>query len=229
MLGIHTSLKIGYGAKIFSPLHPTSVAHQPPWTALPPSAPGGGGAPGHPGCSAGKIYIAGAAVRVAAPQCKLDRANVLLAHKNKNAPATPSNCETWYQQHSDEKLCGDLSPAMPHATVGVGQQIIFDKLLPVAEYAEESSPPIVELPASKELVKKLPALQEIPPVIGLLIQQPLDEDLQMQQGETLVISTSAGTVEARAIKGAAIAQTSFRFDDSDNDNNLASGLQPRFR
>jgi hypothetical protein len=143
------------------------LAHKP--QSPPPSAPGGEGAPGHPGRGAGKLYIAGAAARVAAAQRKLDRANVLLARKNKNAPATPSNREIQYQRRSDEKSRGDVSPAVRHATVRVRQQIIFNQLPPVAEYGKESSPPVVELPALNEPVNKLPALQGIPPLIGLRI------------------------------------------------------------
>jgi hypothetical protein len=90
---------------------------------------------------------------------------VLLMRKNKKAPATPSNCKIWYQQRSGEKSCGDVSPTILHATIGVRQQILFDKLPPVAEHAEELSPCVVELPALKEPpVKKLPALQETPPL-----------------------------------------------------------------
>ena len=44
-----------------------------------PSAPGGGGAPGHSGRRVGKLYLAGVAARAAAARCKEDRTNVLLA------------------------------------------------------------------------------------------------------------------------------------------------------
>ena len=56
-----------------------------------PSAPGGGGVPGHSGRRAGKLYLASVAARAAAAQLKEDRKNVLLALTKKTQPSTPSN------------------------------------------------------------------------------------------------------------------------------------------
>jgi hypothetical protein len=52
------------------------------------------------------------------------------------------------------------------------------------------------------------------------MQQSTVEDLQTQQGETLV-STSTGAVDARAVKGVDFAQTFSMFDNSYDDDVVA--------
>ena len=112
----------------------------------PPSAPGGGGDPGHSG-RRGKLYHATQAARAAAARRKEDRANVLLSRPNLAPPSTPSNRALCYKNCSNEKsLC-----EAPPVTKFPGERIIFDEMTPVAETPFKSSPPVVASPALQQL------------------------------------------------------------------------------
>ena len=127
----------------------------------PPSAPGGGGVPGYSGRRVGKLYHASVAALTAAARCKEDRTNVLLALTKKTQPSTPSNCEICYQHRRDEKSHSDASSATN--TAMEGEKIIFEKLTPVAESPDKSSPPVVASPALQQTpVVELPAMQQLP-------------------------------------------------------------------
>jgi hypothetical protein len=144
-----------------------------------PSAPGGGGVPGHSDRRrVGKLYLASVAAHAVAAQRKEDRTNVLLALTNKTQPSTPSNCKIRYQHRSDEKSHNDASSATN--TAMVGEKIIFEKLTPVAESPDESLPPVVPSPALQQTsVVELPAMQQLP-CVQLNTQPPSVEKCQKQ-------------------------------------------------
>ena len=152
-----------------------------------PSAPGGGSVPGHCGRRGGKLYLASVAARAAAAQRKEDRTNVLLARMNKTQPSTPSNREIHYQHRSDKKSQGhNASSKMP--TAMEGENIIFEKLTPVAESPGESSPPVVASPALQQTsIVELPVMQQLP-CVQLNTQPPSVEKLPRQD----LSSTPAG-------------------------------------
>ena len=122
-------------------LSPLPPAHVLVWRpgAPPPSAPGGGGDPGHSG-RPGKLYLATQKARAAAARRKEARANLLAPPP----PSTPSNRAARYKIRSDEKSLNEAPPA----TKLPRQKIIFDELTPVAETTTpfESSPPVVASP-----------------------------------------------------------------------------------
>ncbi len=131
-----------------------------------PSAPGGGGDPGHSG-RRGKLYLATQAARDAAARRKEDRVNVLLSLPSLAPPSTPLNRATCYKKCSDEKSLSEAPPA----TIIPGERIIFDELTAVAKTPFESLPPVVASPALQQSTGvELPALLQFP--VEVLNEQP---------------------------------------------------------
>ena len=90
-----------------------------------------------------------------------DRTNVLLARTKKTQPWTLSNREICYQHQSDEKSQGDVSSVVRAAMEG--EKLIFEKLTPVAELPDKSSPPVIASPAQHQPpIVESPAMQQLP-------------------------------------------------------------------
>ena len=186
---------LSYGAKIILPPRILPSTQFPPLSFPPlPSAPGGGGDPGHSG-RRGKLYLATQAACAAADRCKEDRANVLVSRPNLAPPSTPSNRATRYKNCSDEKSLSEAPPV----TITPGKRIIFDGLTTIAETPFESLPPVVaSLALQQPTGVKLPALLQFTlpkimqfPIEVLNTQPPTVDKLPTQVCDALP-STAAG-------------------------------------